>query len=280
MGAERITVTSDLVSAYHLEVPGNQEIYLHFESQTLSFPVTVAPLSSLAITRPPVKLVYKQGEDLDLTGLIVTATWEGAGSQRVTVNRGNASGYNSYAIGQQLVTVSFYDVSAAFTVLVKGLMAITVRTPPNKTVYDYGESLDLTGLVLVGTYSDSSVEQIPVSLSQVSRFDSTRGGEQTVVISVEGRNAVFTVLVRVLSSISVQRSPNKGVYEPGEALDLTGLTVVGTYSDYSTRVIPSNKLQISGFDSSRPGQQTITVSAEGKQARFTVVVLPGKSTAY
>jgi hypothetical protein len=277
MGNDRIPVTRDLVSVYTLEVPGNQEVYIHFENQTLSFPITVVPISSLTITRAPTKIVYRQGEELDLTDLVVTGNWEGIGTQRITVNSRNISGYNSSNIGQQLITVSFYNVTATFTVTVKGLMTITVRNLPTKTVYDYGESLDLTGLVVLGTYSDSSVEQIPVKTSQISRFDSTRGGEQTVVITVDGRNAVFTVTVRVLNSISVQRPPNKGVYEPGESLDLTGIAVVGTYSDYSTRIIPQNKLQFSSFDSYTSGQHTIIVTSEGKQSSFTVTVLPKRS---
>jgi hypothetical protein len=277
MAGDRITVTRDIVSSYTLGVPGNQEIYVNFENQIVSFSVTVVPLSSIAITRLPSKLAYKQGEDLDISDLIVTGSWEGIGSERVAVSRGNLSGYNSNTIGQQLITVSIYNVSATFTVTVKGLMTITVRTPPNKTVYDYGEALDLTGLVVMGTYSDSSVEQVPINASHISRFDSTKQGSQTVVITVDGRNAIFDVSVRVLYFITVRQPPNKGVYELGEALDLTGITVVGTYTDSSTRVIAQNKLQASGFNSGTPGQQTVIVTVEGKQSSFTVTVLAKRS---
>jgi hypothetical protein len=278
IGSDRVALSTEGISGYNPEQGGTQNIRFLFEDQTLTFPVTVVPLTSITITKLPTKVSYRQGEAIDLTGLIVTGTWEGIDSQRIQVSARNLSAYDPNRIGQQVVMITVYNTTATFTVTVKGLMAIKILSPPAKIYYDYGESLDITGMVVVGVFSDLSEEPITVNASNTRGFDNTRAGDQTVLVTIDEKIAAFSVQVRVLSSIAIQRTPLKAVYEPGEALDLNGMVVVGIYTDKSTKIVPTEKLTISGFNSGLPGQQTVIVTAEGKQASFSVTVLPKRST--
>ena len=71
-----------------------------------------------------------------------------------------------------------------------------------------------------------------------------------------------------LSSIAITNPATKLVYTVGDALDITGLVITGTYSDASTKVETITTSNISGFNSSAPmtgqvltitvGEQTIT----------------------
>ena len=74
-----------------------------------------------------------------------------------------------------------------------------------------------------------------------------------------------------LSSIAIATAPAKTVYEIGEALDTTGLTLTATYSDGSTVSVTSG-YTVSGFTSATAGEKTVTVTYEGKTATFTVTV--------
>jgi hypothetical protein len=136
-----------------------------------------------------------------------------------------------------------------------------------------GERLDITGMVVTGTFTDGTNEIIPVQLSHVSGYNSSLGGQQTLVVTVGEKFTTFTVTVRVLLSIDVRRPPNKILYEPGESLNLEGLVVLATYSDQSTKILDAGAYNITGFDSKRPGNQTLFVTADGKTASFTVTVL-------
>jgi hypothetical protein len=275
IGSDRVEIAAGDVSGYNPGLAGTQHITLFFEGQSVSFPVTVVPLSSIAITRPPARLSYRQGENIDLTGLVVTGTWEGIGSQQILVTPQNISGYNANNIGRQAVRITIYNATATFTVMVKALSAIEITSPPAKTWYDYGETLDLTGLVVTGVFSDLSREPIAVNASNISYFNNTKAGDQVLVVTVDGRTTFFIVQVRVLVSITVQQMPYKVVYQPGEELNLNGLIVVGTYSDNSTRIIPPGRLTVSGFNSSiAAGQQAVIVTVEGRQAVFAVTVSP------
>jgi hypothetical protein len=141
----------------------------------------------------------------------------------------------------------------------KTLEVIEIINAPYKTVYGQGEDLDLSGLAVVGTYSDDSNKRIQISPSQVSGYDKNRAGEQTVVISVSGSSAAFRVTVKPLLSISIT-GPTKNLYRQGEELDLTGLQVVGTWEDLGEGPLSVSRANISGYNANIPGDQIATVT--------------------
>jgi hypothetical protein len=217
LGTERIQITQDMLSSYELRYPGEQIITINFEGQSVSFPITVVALSSLSVKQLPSTLAYKQGDTLDLTGLVVVATWEGIGSEQIAVDGNNISGFDTNVIGQQVITITAGGFTTSFTVTVKGLMTLQVSTPPNKRLYNYGENLDLSGLVVVGTFSDYSQERIPIRASYISNYDSYKAGEQTVVITIYGRRALF--MVTVLPKEASVENPNTGGGNPGTGVE-------------------------------------------------------------
>jgi hypothetical protein len=73
-----------------------------------------------------------------------------------------------------------------------------------------------------------------------------------------------------LSSIAVTKLPTKTSYLIGESFDATGLTVAATYSDKSTKLVTDYKL--SGFDSTKAGTVTVTITFEDKTVTFTLDV--------
>ena len=73
------------------------------------------------------------------------------------------------------------------------------------------------------------------------------------------------------SSIAVATAPIKTVYQLGEALDTTGLTLTLRYGDGSTDTL-SDWYTVSGFDSATAGTKTVTVTYRGKSTSFNVTV--------
>ena len=75
--------------------------------------------------------------------------------------------------------------------------------------------------------------------------------------------------------IAVTAKPDKLTYKIGEPLDLTGLVVKQYTSWGSSFVIGAEKYTVTGFDSSKPGKQTITITLNDNTsmtATFTVTV--------
>lgn len=75
------------------------------------------------------------------------------------------------------------------------LVSIAITTPPTKTVHTVGEALDITGMVVTGTYSDDSTKVESVTADNVTGFSSDTAGEKTCTVTVSGKTATFTVTV-------------------------------------------------------------------------------------
>jgi len=80
------------------------------------------------------------------------------------------------------------------TVIKVSLTEIAVTTPPAKTIYGLNEPLDLTGLVVTGTYENGSEKALNITMDNISGFDSSELKiGQIVTVTCEGKTATFTV---------------------------------------------------------------------------------------
>ncbi|ADU26128.1 leucine-rich repeat protein [Ethanoligenens harbinense] len=76
------------------------------------------------------------------------------------------------------------------------LESIAITTPPGKTSYVVGESLDITGLVVTGTYSDGSTKVEPITSANISGFDSSAPKDsETLTVIYVGKAATYTVKI-------------------------------------------------------------------------------------
>ena len=85
------------------------------DSQKPVDPVTV---SSIAVTAPE-KTEYTAGEELDLTGIKITATYSNGDKKDIAVKDCEVSGYDNTKVGEQIVTVAYGGQTATFKVTVK-----------------------------------------------------------------------------------------------------------------------------------------------------------------
>ncbi len=172
----------------------------------------------------------------------------------------NTNRIYGYANGTTSVTVTTTGgLSYDFTVYVHSLNSLTITSQPAKLTYNYGEAIDLTGLVVSGTYSDGLTESIEAY--EVTGYNPEQYGEQTVTVTYAGKSTSFIVTVldsRVaVASISITNLP-KTVYQKGEAFDGTGMVVTATFTDGTSA--PITGYSISAMNSLKVGIQTLTVT--------------------
>ncbi|WP_207911025.1 bacterial Ig-like domain-containing protein, partial [Paenibacillus albiflavus] len=234
----------------------------------------IAELVSIHVTTPPTKIIYNVGENLDLTGLVVTGTYDDKTTAIMNVTLADITGFDKTKVGKQTLTVTIDGKTTTFEVTVeKKLVSIKVTTPPTKMIYNVGESLDPTGLVVTGTYDDDTTAIMNVTLTDITGFDKTKLGKQTLTVTIDGKSTTFEVTVeKKLVSIKVTTPPTKIIYNVGESLDPTGLVVTGTYDDDTTAIMNVTLTDITGFDKTKLGKQTLTVTIDGKSTTFEVTV--------
>ena len=191
--------TEYTVSELDSATVGEKTITVTAGEKTATFTVrvidaTVPPeIESIAVTTQPTKTTYEVGEQLDTTGLVVTATYNNETTEVITDY--TLSAFDSSTAGTKTITVTYGEFTTTFTVTVNTptVTSITV-SGPTKTTYEKGETLDTAGLVVTAHYSDGS-EAVITSGYQLSAFDSSSKGEKTITVIYEGQSATFTVTV-------------------------------------------------------------------------------------
>lgn len=119
--------------------------------------ITVRQLSSIAITTPPTKVDYAPSDALDLTGIVVTATYNDEYTRVVTDScTFNPADGTTLTSSDTSVTVTYTEdgitKTATQNISVRELLSISVTNPPTTTVYTDGDTLDLTGIEVTATY--------------------------------------------------------------------------------------------------------------------------------
>ena len=196
-------------------------------------------------------------------------------NSNVTIN-----GHDIYAkkAGNTVLTaIASSGVAYEFNVYIRSVSKIAVKTPADKLTYYIGELFDSTGLVVEVIYNDKSTKEVTDFV--ISGFDSSVEGTCTVTLSwVAANGSTYTTTFNVeivdpapkLTGIVIQSLPTKIEYERGEPLDLTGMVVIGIYTDESSREVTD--YTVSGYNALKYGTQTITVTYQDKTATFIVTV--------
>lgn len=209
----------------------------------------------IEVSHMPAKTRYFVGEPFDTTGLVITAYYTDNTSTQATGYTLSSPDMSTY--GNKTVTVTFDGKTVDFSILVVDISGIEIKTPPTKQEYLVGDALDSTGLTVLAKYTDGTSGTITSGFT-VSELDSSSIGEKEITVTYKNHTAAFKVLVYELQGIRITHYPEKTYYRVGETFDPTGLVVVALRTDNTEKEITD--YTVSGFDSSKAGTKTITVS--------------------
>lgn len=240
----------------------------------------ITTASGIALTSPPARTEYFQGDNLDLSGMAVTATYSDGSTKLLGLNECAITGFNSNTVGAQNVTVYYAGRSATFAVNINALVltGINLIYTPAKTTYYLNDPFDPLGMVVNANFSSGAVRALNPSEYAISGFDSTTPGKKTVTVASAADAEIhtsFDITVRpsVLQSLEITRQPSKTTYYLGETLNLSGLVVSAVYDD-SRVMLQSGEYtsDSSGFNTATTGQKVVVFSHKGKTINLTLTV--------
>lgn len=148
------------------------------------------------------------------------------------------------------------------------ISSITIKSAPNKTVYAPGENLDTTGMVVEASYEDGTTKD--VDAFSVSGYDSAKVGKQTITVTYMDKTASFDITVKEIDSLIIASKPKDNTVYQNGILNTDGLVVKVIYSDNTSSEVSGYTL--SGYDTSKLGTQTVTVTYMGSTAAFDIIV--------
>ena len=209
------------------------------------FNVHIRYPKEINIKTQPKKTTYVLGEKFDPDGMSVELLYRD-GSKR-DVDGYTISGFDSETEGEKTVTVTWKHLNGtkfSKTIKVKvvdtrpKLTGISVKTLPLKTEYQLREKLDLSGLVIEGTYTDGSTSVI--NDYTVSGYNALKAGTQTVTVKYGDFTTQFTVNVyqnkpdckHIYVDTVTPATPTSKGYTTHKC-SICGYQYVDSYTDYT-----------------------------------------------
>ncbi|MGN0568977.1 MAG: bacterial Ig-like domain-containing protein [Candidatus Fimenecus sp.] len=168
----------------------------------------------------------------------------------------------------------FTAVAAAFAIILSGANSITTSDGKSVLAYAVDEILEGIGKVFgISSLTETGPEDAQEGISEDTPPDTS----EPVTEDVTEQNNIDveqdSITTREMLKIELITSNDfKTSYLWQEQLDLKGLKVYAVYSDGSRKEVNVNKCEISGFNSLKIGEQTVTVEYNGFTASFKVIV--------
>ena len=265
-------------------VPGTYDLIIRYNGEDSICTVNIVPGQgaeptpvSVSVETPPLQTEYTVGDVLNHEGLSLRVEMSDGSSRLVY------EGFALYPVhleqaGRRMIEVNYEGLLCFFEVEIapgpEEIEGIGVLKLPNKTVYEVGDELDPSGLVIRVYTNNGTRDEIDHLLCSPTLL--TEPGEQEITVSYGEKTCTFSVRVmeeEAPASIAVYRRPDKLDYTVGDTLDPSGLILVET----STR----NKQELfeDGFTCEptvleQEGSQEITVHRGGLECSFQVNVRP------
>ena len=271
-GFDLFTITPpDMSSAGDKDVV----ITLKGTEHSTTLKIHILGVEELSIDKVPYRTTYRVGEQLDFNGLELVALYSDTHIEEVNPTWENVTitGDTSKDGPQQSITFTYKGKSASYKIdvwLTQELLDSLIDTELNKLKSSLHEE-DYT------SSNWTKVQNIVLELELVLLgFNSSKEGEH-YTSDVMGyidlaKEEIAKIGTRSISHIELT-PPTKVIYEVGEQLDKTGMSVTLYYTDGESRNVNLNECSITGFDSSSTGSKTVTVSYMGKSASFEVVIM-------
>ena len=107
----------------------------------------------------------------------------------------------------------------------------------------------------------------------------TAGNMYTITLDIRGNNEAYAKVSEVKpTAIKINSTTHKTSYYQGDDINVANLTVEGTIADGTKFTVNVTADMISGFDSSKLGKQTLTITLKGCTATYSVDVNDFKVT--
>ena len=250
---------------------------------------TIFP-TGIEITSPPTKTTYNAGENLNLTGIVVTATFSDGSTQDVTseCTFSPASGTVIYEDTTKITANWTWEdtitYSAAQSITVKRVLTgLSITTQPAKTSYYKGDTLDLTGMVVTATFSSGASEDVTSGCSFSPAAGSALSSYGTVTVTVTytengvTKTASFTVSVSV-KTVTWAGGTDEEIVAMVEAADQGLINLSDYWAVGDTRTVQLSAMSATGVGESQSAQEVDLVLMHAGGYELNEAVASGRTT--
>lgn len=218
----------------------------------------------LSVKIPPEKVLYKQGESLELSGLIVTLQFDNEETKDVEFisfeeNGITTSSINGIEITESIVVKITHTESGKSTnqeIIVNKVSEVIIKTPPTQINYLKGEVLDFSGVEITLIRDNGDTEDIMLSefASNSLTVSPEEGAEITEALTsltithvLSGKNTTQEIIINTVSNLILTAAPAVVEYYTGEYLNIAGLSITLNLDNGDTRIIERSDFETYGI---------------------------------
>ena len=216
---------------------GEKTVIVSYNSVETSFKVNYIEkiITNLAVTTPPTKTVYDEGEAFDPTGMVVKATYNDGEIKEVTdYTIGDISGYGSVN-----VEISYEGLKTYTPITIQKLVKAISFDRDSIEVYE-GNS-DVLSVIYDpdDAYNKeiewSSADETIAVVDENGEVTGVNEGTTEITAAIKGYNDIFAVCsVKVndsfITDIEITKMPTKLNYKEGELFDPSGMIIKHVYN--------------------------------------------------
>jgi hypothetical protein len=160
----------------------------------------------------------------------------------------------------------------------KPVQGIAITTPPDKITYGQGEELNLDGLTVTVTFTDSTTEIVAAGNLAVTGYDKNKPGPQTVTVTYGGKTASFEVTVTAAGT-------GTGAYLVGQGYDTLEAAVSAAAGTTAVITLMSD-ISLSSSITVSAANTNITLTGSGtkriipsEEPNYTFFILEGSGVS-
>ncbi|SHE94353.1 bacterial Ig-like domain-containing protein [Lactonifactor longoviformis] len=259
------------------------------KSKEVKVIVKSAP-EKITVTSPPKKTEYKEGESFDPAGMAVTAVYKKDSQVPSEVLSGSdytIAPKGSLTPADTQITITYLGLTAVQPITVvkeqkpkedpPPVLTELRLTPPDRTDYEEGDSLDITGLTVTAVYDKGDPKVLSPGEYTISPTDNLKTTDTLVTVGYSQMTASFPIRVApavTLDRIEVTKLPDTLSYTEGETFDPAGMEVSAFFTSGAPKVISSQELTMTPDRPLTAGDNVITITYQGKSTSFSVTVQP------
>lgn len=277
---EIVDMNPDDAVTLESEREGRGKVEFQYKGNRIYFFVDILmqKVENVLIKQMPSRQEYLEGDNLDLSGLILNVTYNDGSVREVTdLDNGKFMMYCAHT--QTGVNLTYEGCQFNIPVIVRKpeekieMVHVFLATPPAKEKFIEGDLLDFTGAQLMLQYSNGTRELVDVMPDMIKSGECSKPGETTVVIEYQGYKVeeTLTVYARNIDHLEIVSPPKKTKYIGHEPVDAEGL-VLGVCFNNGDREETKEFTVLPEMSSL--GMNAITIQYRDHQIEFPVTVEP------
>lgn len=250
---------------------------------TLPISVIAKKIERIDVTTNPRKTIYVEQEKFDITGMVVTATYNDG--KTIPVTGYKVTNGDSLEVGQTSVNIVYVEGETTTNTIYNGIIvnarkleSIEITSNPTKLTYVEGEKFDKTGIVIKAKYNNNVTEEID-GYEVVENGELTTNNKTVTIIykendTIKSATIEIKVIPKELTSIEITKMPEQKEYVEGQNFNTNGLELLIRFNDESQFPVTygagsgesglldeTTKLEFENNKDLKLGQESVTLKA-------------------